>query len=196
MQHYSGPDITETYLLSFTPRAEAQQLFREMNHTREAITLSFTPRDEAQPCGRFNLSMNTILSFPPSRRDTGLSFSLPSPSFYLYCSTIGFFWGGKAKKVWFFSGAPAPRHSHALDALGSPYAPEKGPRRGSAGPWAPWRPFSDQKVGRRRSGARLFAFLSNGISVFCTPWPSFSFPPRPSLLPATGFLFSRKARLL
>ena len=144
------------------------------------IPLIICASGEAQQCGYNIVPAAPILSFTLGSATPwrpGPSFSLPfsSPFLTFNCSTEWFFCGGffKAKKVFlFFSGAPAlscapaPRHSPAL---------AESPRRGSAGPWAPWRPFSDQKVGRRRSGARLFAFLSNCISVFGRhglPFPS------------------------
>ncbi len=129
-----------------------------------------------------------------------LSSFLISFPFIFNCSTEWFFCGGffKAKKVFCFSHAPAELcalGSSTLTRLGRPGPPDRPggePRRGSAGPWAPWRPFPDQKVGRRRSGARLFAFLSNDFSFFGRH--GLPFPSRPSLLLATAEMTPARKR--
>lgn len=108
-------------------------------------------------------------SRPRGATPASLSLSLHLLSIFIVARLV-FSVGEKAKKVLFFSGAPA---NLALSAPRHSPAPAESPRRGSAGPWAPRRPFSDQKVGRRRSGARLFAFLSNDFSFF---WGATAFP--------------------
>ena len=50
-------------ILSFTPHAEAQQLFREMNHRRESITLTYTPRQKRRGATSYRPSYHLSFGF-------------------------------------------------------------------------------------------------------------------------------------
>lgn len=176
-------------ILSFAPPEGAQQPTKVEGY--HVAYLSFTPDWR---CNNYRRPKDWESVFYHSPRPRGatpasLSLFLSHPlSSFLIVAQSGFFVGDffKLRKFFVFL---TPRPNYALRH--SP-APAESPRRGSAGPWAPWRPFPDQKVGRRRSGARLFAFLSNDFS-FLAPRPSLSFPPR-SPKRHDGSLPARKRR--
>lgn len=103
--------------LSFPPHIAVQQRSVQLLSISNCSTLSFAPLREAQPCRQELRPQLCYFSFPPSRRDTGLSFSLPfsSPFLTFNCSTEWFFCGGnfKLRKIFCFFGRPglpsAPR---------------------------------------------------------------------------------------